>query len=265
MARLIDTAPRAATPGTATPAAPEPNPSPLVEGKVMTLAEHLTELRRRLIVAALAVGVGSVIGFWFSPDLLRVLAAPVPGPLYFTQPGGALFLQLKLAVLIGIVLASPVVLYQLWAFVSPGLTPRERQAAWPWLPLAVIFLVLGIGLAYAILPMAVTFLLGFQIEGVIEPLIRADDYFGFALMLFAGFGLALQFPILLVLLSKLGIVTVARLRRARRYVLLGIFVLAALLTPPDPLSQLIMGGAMYGLFELSILLIGRTPAARADG
>ena len=243
----------------------EPGASGVIEAKVMSLADHLTELRRRIIIAVVATGAGTVVGFWLSPDLLRVLTAPVPGPVYFSQPGGALFLQIKLAVLIGLVVASPIILYQLWAFVAPGLTARERRVALPWLPLAVLCLLLGIGLAYALLPMAVTFLLGFQIEGVIEPLIRADDYFGFVLMLFGGFGLAFQFPIVLILLSKLGIVTVDRLRRARRYVLLAIFIVAAVLTPPDPISQIIMGSAMYGLFELSILLIGRSkPVAPTD-
>jgi sec-independent protein translocase protein TatC len=234
---------------------------------VMTLVEHLTELRRRIFITLFAVAVGTVVGFFMAPTLLRVLAEQVPGPLYFTQPGGALFLQFKLALLVGVALGSPVLLYQVWAFVVPGLTARERRLAWPWLPLAVLFMLMGLALAYLILPLAVSFLLGFQITGVVEPLITADAYFGFVLMMFVAFALAMQFPIVIVLLSKLGIVSTDRLRRSRRYVLLGLFVLAVVVTPPDPFSALIMASVMYPLYELTIYLVarGERRRAQADG
>jgi len=241
----------------------EPEAPPEAE-KVMTLVEHLTELRRRIFIALFAVALGTVVGFWFAPDLLRLLAEPVPGPLRFTQPGGALFLQFKVALLAGTVLASPVLFYQLWAFVAPGLTLRERRLALPWLPLAVLLLLAGIALAYFILPLAVSFLLGFQIPGVVEPLLTTDHYFGFVLMMFVAFALAMQFPIVIVLLSKLGIVNPQRLRRGRRYVLLGLFVLAVVVTPPDPFSAIIMASVMYPLYELTIYLVARGQARAAQ-
>ena len=136
--------------------------------------------------------------------MIRILKAPIAQPLYFTSPGGALFLQLKLALMIGAALASPIVLYELWAFISPGLTPRERRRTRPWVPLSLVFLALGIGVAYVTLPLAVGFLLSFAIPGLVEPLITADAYFGFVTTLFLAFGLVMQFPLVILLLSKVG-------------------------------------------------------------
>jgi sec-independent protein translocase protein TatC len=231
---------------------------------VMTLVEHLSELRRRIFVAILAVVIGTAIGFFFAPEVIKILKAPIAAPLYFTSPGAAFFLQLKIALMIGIVLASPAVLYELWAFISPGLTPRERRAARPWVPLAVFFLVLGVAVAYLILPYAIAFLMSWQIPGVVEPLITADSYFGFVTTLFLAFGLVMQFPILLVLLSKVGIVTAERLRRSRRYVFVGIFIIAVVITPGgDPISPTIMALVMYPLYELSIYLVSRSSRPRS--
>lgn len=229
------------------------------DDKVMTLVDHLTELRRRIFISLLAVVVGTVIGWVAAPDAIRLLNAPIEGPLLFRQPGGAFFLRLKLAMMIGIALASPIMLYQFWAFVSPGLTPRERRVARPWVPLAIIFLVAGIAVAYAILPITIGFLLGFEIPGVLEAAIFAEDYFGFVTSMFLAFGLVMEFPILLVLLAKVGLVSPSRLRRARRYVMLGIFVFAVVVTPGgDPFSPLIMALVMYPLYELTIYLVSRT-------
>lgn len=240
------------------PAVTEPAEDPVTD-KVMTLVEHLSELRRRIFISLLAVAIGTVIGFVLAPDAIRILKAPIEQPLYFTAPGGALFLQLKLALMIGLALGAPVVLWQLWAFVSPGLTPHERRVARPWIPLAILFLVLGIGIAYIVLPVTATFLLSFEIPDVIEPLITADAYFGFVTTMFLAFGLVMQFPIVLVLLSKVGIVNAERLRRGRRYVFLGIFVLAVVVTPGgDPFSPTIMALVMYPLYELTIRLVARS-------
>ena len=227
----------------------------------MTIVEHLSELRRRIAIGLLAVIAGSVVGFFLAPEAIRILKAPIgiDRPLVFTAPGGALFLQLKLALMMGIALASPVVLYELWAFVSPGLTPRERRLARPWIPLALLFLVLGVVVAYVILPYTTSFLLSFAIPGAVEPLLTTDAYFGFVTTMFLAFGLVMQFPIVLVLLSKVGLVSAERLRRGRRYVFIGIFVLAVVVTPGgDPFSPTIMALVMYPLYELTIRLVARS-------
>ena len=254
MAELTDDRQAPVRGSAGTPAEPE---------LVMTLVEHLTELRRRIILSILAVAVGAVVGFFLTPAVISLLAEPIPGAIVFTQPGGALFLRLKLALLIGVALAAPVLLYQFWAFVSPGLTPNERRAARPWIPLALVLMAVGVGLAYLILPYTVTFLIGFQIEGQLEPLITADHYFGFVLMLFLAFGLVLQFPILLVILARTGILGLERLRRGRRYALLVLFIVAVVVTPQDPFSSIIMTAVMYPLYELTILLVARSQRREA--
>ena len=236
-------------------------------GAVMTVVEHLTELRRRIVISIVAVAIGAVVGFFLAPTAISILKEPLgeAQPLFFTAPSSAFFLRLKVALMIGLALASPIVLYQLWAFVAPGLTLRERRAALPWVPLGLLFLVLGIGLAYFILPFAVTFMLGFAIPGVLLPLITADAYFGFVTNMFLAFGLVMEFPIVLVLLGKVGIVSAQRLRRNRRYVFLGIFVFAVVVTPGgDPYSPTIMGVVMYLLYELTIRLVARSERPASD-
>lgn len=227
----------------------------------MTLVEHLTELRRRIFIGVLAVVLGSIVGYGVTPQLIAILAAPLglDQPLVFTSPSAAFFLRVKLALMIGIALGSPIVLYQLWGFISPGLTPDERRVTRPWVPLALLFLALGVAVAYLVLPYTAQFLLSFQIPGVIEPLITAESYFGFVTTMFLAFGLVMQFPIVLVLLSKVGLVSAERLRRNRRYVLIGIFVIAVVVTPGgDPLSPTIMALVMYPLYELTIRLVARS-------
>jgi sec-independent protein translocase protein TatC len=234
------------------------------EGAVMSLVDHLTELRRRLIVSVLAVVAGSIVGLFVTPRVIQLLIAPIHAPLRFTTLGGAFFVQLKLAFMIGVAIAFPVILYQLWAFVAPGLTSRERRTARPWIPLALVFFVLGIGVAYLALPYTAAFLLSFQIADVLEPLITAEEYFNFVTLMFLAFGVVMEFPILLVLLSKLGLVSVERLRSIRRYVLLGTVIFAVLITPGgDPVSPAILTAVMYTLYELTILLLSR-PAQRRD-
>ncbi len=222
----------------------------------MSLVDHLAELRHRLVLSVLAIAVGAVVGLFLARDAIDVLKRPIPGPLRFTDLGGAFMIQLKLALVIGLVLAMPVILYELWAFVAPGLTKEERRLARPWVPLALVFFCLGVAVAYIILPFAAGFLLSFQIPGTLEPIITAEAYFGFVTTLFIVFGLVMEFPIVLVLLSKVGIITSARLASNRRLVILGIAIFAVVVTPGgDPISPSVLGVVMYVLFEFSIRLV----------
>jgi sec-independent protein translocase protein TatC len=252
------------TPGTA--GRPQPGPAasasparpPGDDGAVMSLVDHLSELRRRLVISVLAVAVGTVIGFILAPRIIFLLVQPLPTQrVVFTGLGGAFFLQVKVAAFVGIALAIPVVLWQLWKFVSPGLTARERRMARPWVPLTVVFFAAGVAVGYVVLPYTAAFLLGFQTPEL-QALITADEYFGFVTLMFAAFGIVMQFPVALVLLSKMGIVDVNRLRRSRRYVFLGIFLFAVVITPGgDPVSPTVLGSVMYVLFEFTILLLRR--------
>jgi len=213
-----------------------------------------TLLRRGFTKDSLAIG--TAIGFFFVTQLIAILSRPLGDrPLYFTSPGEAFFIQLKLSIVVGIILAMPVILFQLWRFISPGLTPEERRLARPWVPVALLFFAIGVAVAWVVLPYAMGFLLGFETPNL-QALITADNYFGFIGTMFLAFGLTMEFPIILVLLSKVGIITSARLRSSRRYVILGIAIFAAIVTPGgDIISPVVLGLVMYALYELSIVLV----------
>jgi sec-independent protein translocase protein TatC len=164
-------------------------------------------------------------------------------------------IHLEVAVTVGVILAMPVILYQFWRYISPGLTPSERSAARPWVPAAMVFFALGVGVAYFILPYASGFLYGFQTKDI-ELMLTADAYFGFVTVLFIAFGVVMEFPIVLVLLSKVGIVSSKRLRSSRKMAVLGIVIFSECVTPgADFVSPIVMAVVMYGLYEVSIILI----------
>jgi sec-independent protein translocase protein TatC len=169
------------------------------------------------------------------------------------------------ALIVGLLLALPIVLYQAWAFVAPGLTPGERRSALPWIPMSVIFFLLGTLVAWVTLPYAIGFLLSFQIDGTLVAMPSAEAYFGFVTFIFLIFGLVMQFPIVLVFLDRLGILRVEQLRTMRRYVLLGVTIFAVVVTPGgDPVSPIVLAGTMYVLYEFTILLLGRRRPRQAE-
>jgi sec-independent protein translocase protein TatC len=237
-------------------------PAPTAEpGGVMPLVDHLAELRRRIIWSVVAIAIGSAIGFYAGPPIITFLSEPLKGltkgPLFFTSMGDPFAIRIRIA-LVGIILSMPVLLWQLWRFISPGLTPKERRTILPWIPAALLFFALGVAIAYVILPFAAQFLLSFQTEDL-QALLTVREYFDFVTTLFLAFGLLMEFPIILVGLSRVGIVTSQRLRRARRVVILGIAVFAAVVTPGgDPISPSVLGITMYILFELSVIVIRRS-------
>ena len=239
---------------------PPPQVSTADDSSVMTLVDHLSELRWRLFKSLLAIAIGMTLGFVLSADVVAMLSAPIPGdePLFFTGLGDAFAIRLKIAFVIGVIVAMPVLLYQGWQFIAPGLTANERRMARPWIPLALFFFALGVTIAYIVLPFAATFLLGFTTPDL-QPLITAGSYFDFVTTMFLAFGLVMEFPIVLYGLSRVGIATSARLSAARRYVILIIAVFAAVVTPGgDIVSPLVLGGTMYLLFELTLFVIKRT-------
>ena len=245
--------------GLVPPASPSPTAAPAAAGDetVMSLVDHLSELRRRIAISLLAIALGSVVGFYFAPQLITFLKAPLNlgKPLVYTGLGDAFFINLKLAIVVGIVLSMPILVWQLWRFISPGLTREERRMARPWAPLAIVFFVIGVTVAYVILPFASTFLLSFS-SADLQPLITASEYFGFVTTLFLVFGLVMEYPIVLVLLAKVGIINSARLRSSRRFVILAIAIISAVVTPGgDPISPTVLGVTMYLLYEFSIVLI----------
>jgi len=232
---------------------------PSAEPATMTLVDHLSELRRRIAISIVAVGIGAVIGFLLAEPIIKLLLTPLPDEeVVFLTVGGGFFVYLRIAVIVGVLLALPVVLYQLWAFVAPGLLPEERRAALPWIPMTVIFFLIGTAVAWVTLPYAVGFLLGFQIEGSLIALPSAEAYFSFVTIMFLLFGLVMQFPIVLVFLDRLGVLNVDQLRSMRRYVLLGVVIFAVVVTPGgDPISPIVLSSTMYVLYEFTIFMMTR--------
>lgn len=223
----------------------------------MSLLEHLEELRSRIIVIAIAVLVAGVAGFFLAEPIIALLRAPLAddAQLIQTTVAEAFGVQVQIALMSGIALAMPVILYEVWAFVTPGLTRGERRLVWPLLGAAIVLFAAGLGLGYVLIPLAVSFLLGFSLPGV-QVLLSLDAYVGFVTTFMLAFGLALEFPVVLFLLARLGILSYGFLSRRRRWVVLLIALFAIVITPGD----IVIGSAtlalvMYGLFELTLQLI----------
>jgi sec-independent protein translocase protein TatC len=222
----------------------------------MTLVEHLDELRTRIIVSAVVLVLAIVLCFWQNHLLLDLANEPLPRdlePLTFS-PTEPFFTTVKLSIYGGILLALPLLLYQLYAFVLPAFSPTERKVVFPML-LAVPFLfIAGTVFAYfVVLPPALSFLLGFNTDEF-NIQIRGSEYYGFFVLTLIGVGLLFQIPVAVLAVTRLGIVTPEQLGHNRRYAILIIAVVAMLLPGTDPVTMLISMAPLYLLFELSLLL-----------
>lgn len=263
---LRDGADREPTGHMSSPTPAGPPPADAAEaGSVMTLIEHLEELRRRLFISVLALVVTSTIGFVIAPYVIDAIDAPYRDQLQILTVGGGFFVQVKVALILGVALALPVIVFQLWRFVAPGLTRRERDAIRPWLPLTGLFFLLGIGVAYVVFPFAWAFLTAFNFNLRVD--VSFENFFGFVTLLFLAFGIVMEFPIGLVLLSKLGILPLELLKRQRRYAFLIIVIFAVIITPGgDPISPSVMSVVMYVLYEVTIFMLSRgAPSAASSG
>lgn len=223
----------------------------------MSLLEHLEELRSRVVVAAVAVVVGAVAGFILSEPMIEILRAPLPEGVQVVQltVGEVLGVRLKLALMTGLVLAMPVLLYEVWAFVTPGLTTSERRIVWPLLGMAIGLFALGVLVGYLIIPVAIVFLLNLSLPDV-PPLLSVAQYVDFVTTLVVAFGLAFEFPVILLLLARVGVLNYRFLAARRRWAVLLIVLFAILVTPGgDPISSAVLSLIMYGLFEGTLQLI----------
>ena len=220
------------------------------------LIDHLRELRRRIALSVVAILIGAIITFAFADTLITLLRSPLGSvKLYFTGIGDAFGIRMQLSVIGGSAIAMPILLWQSWAFISPGLTVSERRSARPWLPLALLLFLVGAAVAWSVLPFAVGFLLSFASADLL-PMIAADRYFGFVGTLILIFALAAEYPIVLVFLSRVGIVTSAKLRAWRRGAIVGIVVISTIATPgTDLVSPIILAVTLIILYEFSILLV----------
>ncbi|CAN2041511.1 Sec-independent protein translocase protein TatC [Candidatus Magnetomoraceae bacterium gMMP-15] len=221
--------------------------------------EHLEELRKRLIICCAAVGIGFLISYGFKEKLFDILmypllsVMPAGDKLIFTGLPEAFFTYIKVAFLSGILLAVPVILYELWIFIAPGLYKKERKVIFPAVFLSSIFFLGGAFFGYFIVfPFGFKFFLSFASDSI-KALPSMREYLGFASKLLIAFGLVFELPLFITLLARLGIVSVDFLKKNRKYALVIFVIGAAILTPPDVVTQLMMAGPLMILYEISIL------------
>lgn len=223
--------------------------------KRMSFTQHLGEFRWRLIISTIGVAVGFAVSYAFADSIVIFLQRPFPKDLIFLAPTEAFFVNLKIALFSAIFLAMPVILLELWKFVAPGLYEHEKRYSLPFVVFSTLLFLTGGVFAYAlVLPVAIKFLMHFASE-LIQPMISIGNYFTFAIKLILAFGVVFQFPLILIFFNKIGILNAVTLTRNRKYAILGTFALAAILTPPDIFSQLLMAAPILVLYELSILAI----------
>ena len=220
----------------------------------MSLAEHLTELRSCLVKAGAALVAGTAVSFYYLEYIIKTLTAPV-GQLYYLRPAEAFMIYMKIALLAGLILASPMVLYQLYSFVRPALTLREKHYARFTIPIIIVLFLGGMIFSYyLVFPRALEFFLGFG-NGHVNPLISMESYLDFLLMLVVSFGFVFNIPVVLILLVYLKLVSVQTLNKYQKHVILAAFILAALITPtPDIITQSLLALPMVVLYEVSLML-----------
>jgi sec-independent protein translocase protein TatC len=247
------------------------------EGR-MPFMDHIRELRNRVVKIALALAAGMTAGFIFFNQAWHVIERPLcsatirghsgcrtlgVNQLVLNGPLDAFYLRVKVALIVGIILSSPIWLYQIWAFVTPGLHTREKRWSYIFLAAAVPLFGIGITLCYLSLGRSMHYLLGLTPGGV-QNLIQVDQYMSFTVAMMLAFGLAFELPLLLVMLNLTGILTHERFRKWRRLLIFGVFLIAGMANPsPDPLTMLILGGTCALLVEAAELIVWSNDRRRA--
>lgn len=243
----------------------------------MPLTEHLSELRKRIVVPLVCIGLGFIATFYFSENIFEILSFPLKSELkltlsrpfvqiiektsspleslVFLRPAEALWMHFKIAFVASLVLNLPLIFYQFWRYVSPGLLPREKKFFLPFIFSSTGLFLIGVFFCYlVVLPFALSFLFGYKTQNLV-PMIAVGHYIDFSLKFILAFGLVFELPLIIVFLTKFGFVSPHKLSRFRKYAVLLAFVAAAILTPtPDAFNQTLMAGPIIILYEVGILL-----------
>ncbi len=247
------------------------------EGR-MPLMDHIRELRNRVVKIALGLIAGMIVGFIFFTPIWHVIERPLCSAVIRGQTGcnnlgvnqlvldgplDSFYLRVKVAVIAGVILSSPVWLYQIWAFVAPGLYSREKRWSYIFLGTAVPLFLIGATLAYWSLGRSMHYLLGLTPQHVAN-LIQVDQYISFVMTMLLAFGIAFEVPLLIVMLNLAGILTHERFRKWRRVMIFGVFLIAGMANPsPDPITMLILGGACAALVEVAEFIVWSNDRRRA--
>jgi sec-independent protein translocase protein TatC len=236
------------------------DPTPGPEATHDTFISHLVELRSRLMRSIIAVFIVLLCLFPFAKNIYAVLAAPLlkalppGGTMIATDVTGTFLVPLKVTLMTAFLIALPYVLFQMWAFVAPGLYHSEKRLAMPVIVSSVVFFAFGMAFAYfAVFPLAFGFFANYTPTGV-QMMTDIDKYLSFVLTMFIAFGITFEVPIVVVVLVRLGVVSLDKLRSIRGYVIVGAFVVGAVFTPPDILSQVMLAVPLWLLYELGLLV-----------
>ncbi|MEM7242228.1 MAG: twin-arginine translocase subunit TatC [Pseudomonadota bacterium] len=263
-----------------------------IEESAAPLIEHLAELRTRLIRSVIAFVIAMLVCFYFAQGILDFLVQPIADilrergedpRLIFTAPQEQFFVLFRISVVFGLGLSFPIIAHQMWRFVAPGLYSNEKQAFLPFIIASPLLFIAGGSFAhYVVTPLAMRFFIGFGdvLPAITDILARSDDVttkevstfflgsvresLGISLKFIFAFGLCFQLPVLLTLLGMAGIITAESLRNMRKYAVVGILVLAAVVTPPDVITQVILFSVVYMLYEISIWLVAAVEKKRED-
>ncbi len=226
-----------------------------VEDEKMSLVDHLQELRQRLIRTIIAVLLTSSLSYYFVDHLMGIMTRNV-GKLYYLSPAEAFFTYCKLALAAGFILALPIVMYEMWAFIIPAFTTHEKVMALILVPSSVILFYIGLSFSYLfVLPLAVKFFLGFSSE-VLQPLFSLGQYVSFVLAMLIPFGVVFQLPLVIVVLAKFGIINSKALSHYRKYVIILSFIVGGIVSPtPDIFGQILLALPILILYEISFVIV----------
>ncbi|MCK5127722.1 MAG: twin-arginine translocase subunit TatC [candidate division Zixibacteria bacterium] len=231
--------------------------------KEMTFLDHLEELRHRLIRSMIVVIVFAAGAYYFSDHLINIVSAPLTDVgVFFKAPAEAFLTHIKVSLFAGAIAAVPILLYQIWMFIGPGLMKKEVKIVIPIVISSTIFFMIGGGFCFFyVIPLAVKFLLGFATDNM-QPMIMIGDYISFAGSMVLAFGIVFELPVAAFILGRMGVIDHKMLGKGRRYSIVAILFLGAFITPPDLISQILLAGPLYLLYEVSIIVVWFTARKR---